>query len=133
VLGRPFPKGVSGNPGGRPKGLAVVERLARERGPAAIERLTELMGSGDERVALTACVALLDRGYGKPRQFDEERLERVVEQRLKGLIAEAEQERDLRAMMFEGAKVVVADPVGREEVRRLLALADATKQPTPLR
>lgn len=64
----PFVKGQSGNPGGRPKENAEIKALAREHGPKAIERLAELMGGDDPRVAVAAAQALLDRGYGKPAQ-----------------------------------------------------------------
>jgi hypothetical protein len=68
--GRPFPKGVSGNPGGRPKVLGDVQDLARERSPAAINALAAIMD--DSRAPPAARVAaansLLDRGYGKPTQ-----------------------------------------------------------------
>lgn len=63
-----FVPGVSGNPGGRPKDEHRIAELARSHGPAALERLVQLKDSKDERVALSACVALLDRGYGKPAQ-----------------------------------------------------------------
>ena len=36
--GRPFVKGVSGNPGGRPKVLGDVQELARQKSPEAIIR-----------------------------------------------------------------------------------------------
>lgn len=62
----PFAKGISGNPGGRPKEVAEVRELAKEHGPAAIKRLVKLMASDNERTAVAACQALLDRGYGKP-------------------------------------------------------------------
>lgn len=42
VPGRPFPKGVSGNPGGRPKGLA--------------ERVRALTGEGEEIIRLMLSV-----------------------------------------------------------------------------
>jgi Family of unknown function (DUF5681) len=47
--GRIFPKGVSGNPAGRPPGRreADVRALAREHGPMAFRRLLELMQSGN--------------------------------------------------------------------------------------
>jgi len=64
----PFKKGQSGNPGGRPKEAAEVKELAREHGPAAIAKLAEHLNGDDGRLAQSAAVALLDRGYGKPAQ-----------------------------------------------------------------
>jgi hypothetical protein len=68
--GRPFPKGVSGNPGGRPKVLGDVQELARQKSPEAINTLSNIMN--DEKAPSAARVAaanaLLDRGYGKPTQ-----------------------------------------------------------------
>ncbi len=64
----PFVKGQSGNPGGRPKEDAEVKALAREYGPRAIRRLVELMEGDNPKVAASAAVALLDRGFGKPSQ-----------------------------------------------------------------
>lgn len=70
TTGRYVP-GMSGNPGGRPRDEQRIADLARSHGPAALERLVQLKDSKDERVALSACVALLDRGYGKPKQAQE--------------------------------------------------------------
>jgi hypothetical protein len=68
--GKPFPKGVSGNPGGRPKVLGDVQELARQKSPEAITTLANIMH--DEKAPPAARVAaanaLLDRGYGKPTQ-----------------------------------------------------------------
>ena len=58
--------GQSGNPGGRPKVAAEVRDLARQHGHEAIQRLVGLMHSSNEGVAVRACEALLDRGYGRP-------------------------------------------------------------------
>ena len=63
-----FPKGQSGNPGGRPRDEQKVAELARSYTREAIETLAELMRSGnDERLRGTAAQALLDRGWGKPK------------------------------------------------------------------
>ncbi len=64
----PFEKGKSGNPGGRPKEVAEVRELAKKHGPAAIRRLAKLMASENERTAVAACEAVLNRGYGRPPQ-----------------------------------------------------------------
>ncbi len=64
----PFTKGKSGNPGGRPREVAEIRTLAKQHGPAAIERLAELMQSENERTAVAACEAILSRGYGRPAQ-----------------------------------------------------------------
>ncbi len=63
-----FKKGQSGNPGGRPKEVAEVRELAKKHGPAAIKRLAKLMASENERTAVAACEAVLNRGYGRPAQ-----------------------------------------------------------------
>ena len=63
-----FPKGQSGNPGGRPRDEQKVAELARSYTKEAIETLAELMRSShDGRVRGTAAQALLDRGWGKSR------------------------------------------------------------------
>ena len=60
--------GQSGNPGGRPKVAGEVRELARQYGAEAIRRLVGLMHSKNEGVAVRACEALLDRGYGRTVQ-----------------------------------------------------------------
>ena len=55
--------GESGNPGGRPKG---IEKLAREHTEAAIATLVRELNN--PRNCVPAAVALLDRGWGKPKQ-----------------------------------------------------------------
>jgi hypothetical protein len=63
-----FLRGFSGNPRGRPPVVAEIRELAREHAPAAFRRLLDLVQSRDERVALAAVTALLDRAYGRPVQ-----------------------------------------------------------------
>jgi len=67
----PFVKGQSGNPGGQSKQQRNIAELAREYGPAAIRRLAYWMESEDPRASTTAATALLDRGFGKPKQETE--------------------------------------------------------------
>lgn len=55
--------GQSGNPGGRPKGIAAK---AREHTDTALQVLVEGMGDEDPRVRVTAAKEVLDRGWGKP-------------------------------------------------------------------
>jgi len=64
--GKPFTKGVSGNPGGRPARKIDVEKLAKEQTPKAIAALVKALKYPRERVP--AAVALLNRGWGMPKQ-----------------------------------------------------------------
>src|SRR4051794_38353412 len=63
-----FKKGVSGNPGGRPKIMAPIRDLARAHSAAAIEALASIEQDIDAPPAarVAAATALLDRAYGKP-------------------------------------------------------------------
>ena len=66
----PFPKGKSGNPGGRTKQFAQCQRLCREASPDAARRLIELIQSEDERVALMAADKVFERAWGRPKEYD---------------------------------------------------------------
>lgn len=67
---RPWPKGTSGNPQGRPKGIAKAFREVADPAEAAIG-LLELARNEDIRPAdrIAAWRELLDRGYGKSASF----------------------------------------------------------------
>lgn len=69
--GRPFTKGVSGNPGGRPKVVGPLRELARQHTLEALEVLVHIMRKGQsDRARAAAAEAILDRGHGKPVAVD---------------------------------------------------------------
>jgi hypothetical protein len=109
VVGRPFPKGVSGNPGGRPKGL--VRRIREQTGDG--EELVEYMlgvfrDEGEStKTRVEAASWLADRGFGRPQQttlieeaepaimpseLDEEEIAAEMRRRLRELEGGAEQD-----------------------------------------
>jgi hypothetical protein len=63
-----FKPGQSGNPAGKVKVIIEVVNAARERTLEAIATLTAIMGDTKATASarVTAAVALLDRGWGKP-------------------------------------------------------------------
>lgn len=64
----PWVKGQSGNPVGRPRGDATVKELARAHTSAAIGTLVASLKATSERTRVAAAIALLDRGWGQPKQ-----------------------------------------------------------------
>jgi hypothetical protein len=69
--GKAFPKGKSGNPGGRPKlpeDVKHVRELARQYTAQAVAALVEVLDSDSAAGKVAAANALLDRGWGKPEQ-----------------------------------------------------------------
>jgi hypothetical protein len=79
IVGRPWPKGRSGNPGGLPAGVAGkimrARRLALKYAPKAIETLAAMLDAEDPRVRVAAAEGLLDRAGLKPFALEPERLE----------------------------------------------------------
>ena len=65
-----FAKGVSGNPGGRPKAQGDLREIARRHTAEAVQVLVQIMG--DDTAApsarVSAASALLDRAWGRPSQ-----------------------------------------------------------------
>ena len=70
MIGKPFQKGTSGNPGGRPKAAHSIQELARKHAPEAIKTLADIAKKGTPGARVSAAIALLDRAYGKPPQFN---------------------------------------------------------------
>jgi hypothetical protein len=68
ATGRGFMPGKSGNPRGRPPAPVDIAALARVHGPRCIEVAVELLDDPDSRIRLGALTALLDRGFGRPKQ-----------------------------------------------------------------
>lgn len=68
-----FVKGVSGNPGGRPKAIENVRDLARQHTEQALEALVAVVKSpkASDSAKVQAATALLDRAWGKPHQYTE--------------------------------------------------------------
>jgi hypothetical protein len=61
-----YQRGTSGNPGGLPAYVRSVRLLAGQKAPRALTRLAEMMEDTDVRVALPACLAILDRAGVRP-------------------------------------------------------------------
>jgi hypothetical protein len=69
--GRPFQKGNSANPGGRPKlpeDVKHVREMARQFTAEAVGALVSVMANGSGPARVAAANALLDRGWGKAAQ-----------------------------------------------------------------
>lgn len=64
----PFQPGESGNPGGRPKEVGHIRKLAREYTERAVQTLVEALGDEKGATRVAAATALLDRGWGKAPQ-----------------------------------------------------------------
>lgn len=68
--GRPFQKGVSGNPGGRPKIAAEVKAVLEAGSLRAAQKLVELVDCADDRVAHSAAESIVNRVIGKAREAE---------------------------------------------------------------
>src|SRR5262249_60363202 len=68
--GKSFPKGVSGNPGGRPKQVHELMEIARGLSAEGIEELAAIMRDKElpPTMRMAAIDRILDRAMGKPVQ-----------------------------------------------------------------
>lgn len=67
TVGKPFKKGISGNPGGRPK----TPEWFKEKSAIAQAKILELMSCGDEKVEFQAAALILAYSFGKPTEHVE--------------------------------------------------------------
>lgn len=77
-----FKPGVSGNPGGKPKGLAEMQELCRSHTVESIDAILKVMRSDTAQPAAIVAGAnsILDRGWGKATQpIESGGLDRLVE------------------------------------------------------
>jgi len=63
-----FPQGVSGNPGGRAKGVEAQVREATKDGADILTTVLAILAEGNPTERLKAAQLLWDRGWGKPKQ-----------------------------------------------------------------
>ena len=71
VVGKPWPKGVSGNPGGRPKGVAAYIREQTKDCQELVDRLIKVARGetgASQRDQNEAMKILLERGLGRPTE-----------------------------------------------------------------
>ncbi|MEY8690161.1 MAG: hypothetical protein AB9M53_09845 [Leptothrix sp. (in: b-proteobacteria)] len=73
AAGRPWPRGTSGNPGGRRRKSDAdrrIEHMAREASADAFAVVRELMTTANnDRTRLAAALAVIERAHGKPGEL----------------------------------------------------------------
>lgn len=134
--GRPFPKGVSGNPGGRPKTDPEVKAILKAAAPDAARRLVEMMYSNNEKIAMWAITDILDRTQGKAIQEQAINMDVTgfldVGTQVRSILLEREREREKLKIQVQsvGSEPLPAQLEGHvqrelEAVRTEFANADA--------
>jgi hypothetical protein len=130
VVGRPWPKGVSGNPGGRRKKLDELDRAIAEHNwpkvPGILDALHQMALTGD----VAAALGWLDRVVGKARTRAE--LAAVIDAVV--VLHEADRPEDVRALAMRALAIDCATLLEEARTRiltdaeqaRLVAVARVT-------
>ena len=69
--GKPFQKGQSGNPRGRPRADPRAREMLKANTLKAVKTIIALLSSESDKVALMAAQTILDRAWGKALQQSE--------------------------------------------------------------
>lgn len=98
--------GQSGNPGGRREMSPEVREALEAATLPAMQRLAQLVYSSDERVALLASQAVLDRAFGKAAQaVDKTVTVTTVQQQHLNILMELQARRDQAVKTIEGQAI----------------------------
>jgi hypothetical protein len=113
VPGRPFKKGESGNPNGRPKSDPELVALARENSVEALNKIIAIMRkpNAEDRTVLHAANLIIERGYGRaPQTINHDHVHNLTDAELQRQLREAAD--DLRAI---GYGHLLDEPAGEDE------------------
>jgi hypothetical protein len=114
---RGFQKGRSGNPKGRPPVIREVQELAKSYTEEAVMALLDVMtderSNGSARVQ--AAVAMLDRGWGRPKQSVDVKVDHNASG-LANAIAAAQERMRLQAIEQQQANIIEGEIITAEAV-----------------